>query len=88
MKMYCPKCKRNQEFYEIDDGPDVDDDSLTYFSYNCQICNLHLDGNNKNWYNGEDVACYLHVLHATPFMTSEEYDKAKNSSKLSRLSKL
>ena len=23
--------KKNTEFYEIDDGPDVDDDKLTYF---------------------------------------------------------
>ncbi len=83
MKMYCPKCKINREFYELDDGPDVDDDSLTYFSYNCQFCNLHLDGNNNNWYNGDDVACYLHLAHAKPFMTSKEYDKAKSNSKQS-----
>ena len=77
--MYCPKCKKNTEFYEIDDGPDVDDDKLTYFSYNCEVCNLHLDGNNNNWYNGEDVSCYLHVDHVTPYMTSEEYDKIKKN---------
>ncbi len=67
----------NRDFYEIDDGPDVDDDKLTYLSYNCQFCNLHLDGNNKNWYNGEDVACYLHVDLVEPFMTSKEYAAAK-----------
>jgi hypothetical protein len=77
--MYCPKCKKNTEFYEIDDGPDVDDDKLTYFSYNCEECNLHLDGNNNNWYNSEDVSCYLHVDHATPYMTSEEYNKIKKN---------
>ena len=36
MKMYCPKCKENSEFYEIDDGPDVDDDTIAYTSYNCE----------------------------------------------------
>ncbi len=77
MKMYCPKCNMNTEFYEIDDGPDVDDDKLTYFSYNCEVCNLHLDGKNNNWYDGEDVSCYLHVDNAKPYMTSEEYDEIK-----------
>ena len=72
----------NREFYELDDGPDVDDNTLTYFSYNCQFCNWHGDGNNNNWYNGDDVACYLHVKHAKPFMTSEEYDETKSNSKL------
>ena len=42
--MYCPKCKAITEFYEIDDGPDVDDSQLTYTSYNCEVCNIHLDG--------------------------------------------
>ena len=77
--MYCPKCKKNTAFYEIDDGPDIDDDKLTYFSYNCEVCNLHLDGNNNNGYNGEDVSCYLHVDHVTPYMTSEEYDETRSS---------
>jgi hypothetical protein len=75
MKMYCPKCKMKREFYEIDDGPDVADEKLTYFSYNCEMCNVHLDGKNKNWYNGDDVSCYLHVDHAQPYMTSEEYSR-------------
>jgi len=73
MNMYCPKCKMDREFYEIDDGPDVADENLTYFSYNCEICNIHLDGKNKNWYNSEEVSCYLHVGQAKPFMTSAEY---------------
>ena len=78
--MYCPKCKTTTEFYEIDDGPDVDDSQVTYTSYNCEICNIHLDGKNKNWYHGEEVSCYLHVDHAEPYMTSEEYNKIKNKS--------
>ena len=78
MKMFCPKCKINREFFEIDDGPDVADEKLTYFSYNCEICNIHLDGKNQNWYNGEDVSCYLHVKNAKPFMTSEEYARISN----------
>ena len=73
--MYCPKCKTDTEFYEIDDGPDVDDDKLTYTSYNCEVCNLHLDGKNNNWYSGEDVACYLQVERAKPYITSIEYEK-------------
>jgi len=79
--MYCPKCKKNTEFYDIDDGPDVDDDNLTYTSYNCEVCNLHLDGKNKNWYNCEDVSCYLHVGQAKPYMTSVEYDKITKDEK-------
>ena len=79
--MYCPKCKKNTEFYDIDDGPDVDDDKLTYTSFNCEVCNLHLDGKNKNWYNGEDVSCYLHVERAKPYMTSVEYDKITKDEK-------
>ncbi len=75
--MYCPKCKTNTEFYEIDDGPDVDDSKLTYTSYNCEVCNIHLDGKNKNWYNGEEVSCYLHVELAEPYMKNEEYIKIK-----------
>ena len=75
--MYCPKCKANTEFYEIDDGPDVDDNHIAYTSYNCEICNIHLDGKNKNWYHGEEVSCYLHVEHAKPYMTNEEYAKIK-----------
>ena len=79
MKMYCPKCKTERDFFEIDDGPDVDDDTLTYFSYNCEVCYIHLDGKNKNWYNSEEVSCYLHVDHAKPFMTSEEYIRVTKS---------
>ena len=75
LEMLCPKCKRICDFFEIDDGPDVEDDSLTYISYNCENCNIHLDGKNKNWYNGDEVACYLHLDHAKPFMTREEYQK-------------
>ena len=79
MNIYCPKCKTGREFYEIDDGPDVADEKLTYFSYNCKICNIHLDGKNKNWYDGEDVSCYLHVDLVKPYMTSEDYSRnAKN----------
>jgi len=73
MNMFCPKCKMNREFYEIDDGPDVDDDKLTYMSYNCEVCNIHLDGKNKNWYNGDEVSCYLHIERVKPYLTSEEY---------------
>ena len=75
LKIYCPRCKATTEFYEIDDGPDIDDETLTYISFNCEVCYIHLDGKNKNWYNSEDVSCYLHVGRATPFMTSEEYAK-------------
>jgi len=75
MEKFCPKCKKNTEFYEIDDGPDVDDDHLTYTSYNCELCNLHLDGKNNNWYNGDEVSCYLHLEHAKPYMTGEEYSR-------------
>ncbi|HUU48462.1 MAG TPA: hypothetical protein VMW55_06740 [Nitrosopumilaceae archaeon] len=71
----------DREFYDIDDGPDVADEKLTYFSYNCEICNIHLDGKNKNWYDSEDVSCYLQVEQAKPYMTSEEYSRnAKNRS--------
>lgn len=73
--MYCPKCKSVTDFYEIDDGPDVDDEKITYISYNCEVCNIHLDGNNHNWYNGEEVSCYLHLEFAIPFMTSKEYQR-------------
>lgn len=79
MNMYCPRCKMNQDFYEIDDGPDVADEKFSYFSYNCEICYIHLDGKNKNWYSSEDVSCYLHVEQAIPYMTSEEYDKISKS---------
>jgi hypothetical protein len=79
--MYCPKCKKNTEFYDIDDGPDVDDDTLTYTSYNCEVCNLHLDGKNQNWYNSEDVSCYLHVERAKPYMTSIEYTRITKDEK-------
>jgi len=72
--MFCPKCKGNTEFYEIDDGPDLQENELTYMSYNCEICNIHLDGKNNNWYNGDEVSCYLHLKHAKPFMTNEEYN--------------
>ena len=75
MEMYCPKCKTMTEFFEIDDGPDVDDEKIAYISFNCEICNSHLDGNNKNWYDGNEVACYLHLKYSKPFMTSEEYEK-------------
>ena len=78
---YCPKCKTSTEFYEIDDGPDVDDDKIAYTSYNCGICNLHLDGKNNNWYNGEDVSCYLHIEWAKPYMTSREYNKIAKEKK-------
>ena len=73
--MYCPKCKKSSDFFEIDDGPDVDDDKVAYISYNCEICNVHLDGKNNNWYNGDEVACYLHTDYSKPYMTSEEYKK-------------
>lgn len=75
MEMFCPKCKSNTEFYEIDDGPDVEDTTISYISYNCEVCNSHLDGNNKNWYDGNEVVCYLQLEYAKPFMTSTEYDK-------------
>ena len=75
MEMFCPKCKANTEFYEIDDCPDVEDTSISYISYNCEVCNSHLDGNNKNWYDGNEVVCYLQLEYAKPFMTSVEYEK-------------
>ncbi|MGD2106959.1 MAG: hypothetical protein PVH93_05060 [Nitrosopumilaceae archaeon] len=75
MEMYCPKCKSKTEFYEIDDGPDVDDDTIAYTSYNCDVCNIHLDGNNRNWYNGDEVVCYQQLEKAIPYMTSEEYNR-------------
>jgi len=79
--MYCPKCRKETEFYEIDDGPDVDDNTIAYISYNCEECNLHLDGNNRNWYLGEEVSCYLQLEHATPYMTSEEYHRVSQDQK-------
>lgn len=79
MQIYCPKCKARTEFYEIDDGPDVDDEQLAYTSYNCEICNMHLDGNNKNWYDGNEVACYLHLENAKAYMTKEEYNNIQKT---------
>ena len=78
--MYCPKCKTNKEFYEIDDGPDVQNEELAYTSFNCETCNIHLDGKNRNWYDGDEVACYLHLEYATPYMTKEEYEKISRNS--------
>ena len=75
MRLYCPKCKKTCDFFEIDDGPDVAQDEPTYISYNCENCNIHLDGKNKNWYNGDEVSCYLHLIYAKPYMTKEEYKK-------------
>ena len=79
MLRFCPKCKKKTEFYEIDDGPDVDDEQVTYTSYNCEICNIHLDGSNDTWYDGDEVSCYLHIEYAKPFMTAEEFKKLQKS---------
>lgn len=45
----CPRCG-NDDFYELDCGPDSYEDDISYTSEKCTKCGLWYDGWNGRWY--------------------------------------
>lgn len=75
MKLFCPECKEEKEFFEVDCGPDTYDDDIAYTSYICEKCKIYCDGWNDNWYEEGTVWTDLDYSDIKPLFTSEQYDK-------------
>lgn len=74
-KIFCPRCKTNQEYYELDEGPDGYDDDITFTSEVCKVCELyHYGWSDGGWY--EEGTTWTDVDYdLKPLFTEEQAEE-------------